>query len=84
MKQDAANSIESVPAFKKMSKEHEDIDFMASLAAIPEIYSQQLKSSLLAPDIDLKDISAIGKLNFDKGKVVLKFEYFTEDKAVQE
>ncbi len=84
MKQDAANSIESVPAFKKMSKEHEDIDFMASLAAIPEIYSQQLKSSLLAPDIDLKDISAIGKLNFDKGKVVLKFEYFTEDKDVQE
>ena len=84
MKQNETNSIDAIPAFEKMRKEHEDIDFMASLAAVPEIYSQQLKSSLLAPHLNLKEISAIGKLNFDRGKVVLKFEYFTENKAIQE
>lgn len=84
MKQNETNSIDAIPAFEKMRKEHEDIDFMASLAAVPEIYSQQLKSSLLAPHLNLKEISAIGKLNFDRGKVVLKFEYYTENKAIQE
>ena len=83
MKQTANNSIESVPAFNKLIKEHSDIEFMASLAAIPEIYSQQLKSSTGKPHLDLSDITALGKLDFEKGRVVLEFEYFTENQEIE-
>ena len=83
MKQTSSNSIESTTVFSKLTEEHSDIDFMASLSAIPEIYSQQLKTSTGMPHLDLRDVTALGKLNFAKGKIVLKFEYFTDNKEVE-
>ena len=83
MKQTSTNSIESTPAFDELIKEHSDIDFMASLAAIPEIYSQQLKTSTGMPHLDLSDVTALGKLSFEKGEMTLKFEYFTENKDIE-
>ena len=83
MNQDASNSIESNVAFGKLTKEHGDINFMASLAALPEIYSQQLKTSTGLPNVDLKDVTALGELDFKKGKIELKFNYFTENKEIE-
>ena len=36
------------------------------------------------PHLDLRDVTALGKLNFEKGKIVLKFEYFTDNKEVED
>ncbi len=83
MAQNSQNSIEKNPGFEKMRKMHGDINFMASLAAVPEIYSQQLKSSIGQPHLDLSDVMALGKLDFDKGKIALKFEYYTDNKEIQ-
>lgn len=83
MKQSAANSINNNAGFEKMVKLRGDINFLASLAAIPEIYSQQLQSTLSIPHIELKDIMALGKLDFEKGKIALKFEYFTTNKEIE-
>jgi hypothetical protein len=82
--QEAKYSMASGKAFAKMKARKDDIKFYASMMAIPDVYTQQLKLSVMNSDIDMKEIAAIGGLNFDKGRIDLQFSYYTENKEVEE
>ena len=82
-KQTKDQSIDQIGAFKKMSKLNNDINFFSSLEAVPQEYRQQISMGLPA-EINLKDVSLVGGLNFDKGKIDFSGEYYTENKAVKE
>lgn len=83
MKQTADNSIGKSGCFQKMQKQKGDINFFASMAAIPEVYARQLNTGLPS-QIDLKDLSILGDLSFEKGKIAAKFENYTENEEVKE
>lgn len=82
MKQTADNSIGKSGAFQKMEKQKDDINFFASMAAIPASYRDQISFGLPST-IQPGDITIIGGLNFDKGKIALKTENYTENEAVK-
>ncbi len=83
MLQTKKNSIANTPAFEKFSKQHGDIDFMTSLATIPDIYSQQLKAGFGLSIDDLTQMKALGKVNFERGKIAMQLNYFTDDKKIE-
>lgn len=82
MKQTADSSISKSGAFQKMTKQKNDINFFASMAAIPSAYSQQISMGLPA-EINPEDITILGGLNFEKGKIALKMENYSENDAVK-
>lgn len=82
MKQTVDNSINKSGAFQKMDKLKNDINFFASMAAIPAPYNQQITFGLPST-IQPSDITIVGGLNFEKGKIALKTEYYTENDAVK-
>lgn len=82
MKQTAENSISKSGAFQKMEKQKNDINFFASMLAIPASYRDQISFGLPA-EIQPGDITIIGGLNFEKGKIALKTENYTENEAVK-
>lgn len=83
MKQTPEQSIGKSGAFQKMSKQKSEINFFASMSAIPSAYSRQISFGLPA-DIKPEDITILGGLAFEKGKVTLKTENYTENEAVKE
>lgn len=83
MKQTSENSISKSGAFQKMQKQKGDIKFFASMTAIPEEYARQLSTSLPS-QINLKDLSILGDLSFEKGKIAAKFENYTDNEEVKE
>lgn len=83
MKQTPDKSIASNAGFQKMQKQKGDINFFASLAALPPVYARQLGMGLAGSNIDLKDIMALGNLNFEKGKIALQFEYYTDNEEMK-
>lgn len=82
MKQTNENSISQSGAFQKMSKMKSDINFFASMAAIPYPYKAQVSIGLPA-DVKPEDITMIAALSFEKGKIALKTENYTENEAVK-
>ena len=74
MKQTAEKSIANNAGFQKMQKQKGDINFFASLAALPKEYTRQLNLGLTGIKIDPKDIMALGSLSFEKGKIALLFQ----------
>lgn len=82
MKQGADKSITKSGAFQKMEKQKNDINFFASMSAIPAAYRSQISIGL-PTDIQLEDISVVGGLSFDNGKIALKTENYTENEAVK-
>lgn len=80
--QTADNSISKNTGFQKMQKQKGEVAFFASMAAIPDMYASQINMGLPA-DISPKDIMLLGGLSFEKGKVALQFENFTENKEVE-
>lgn len=82
MKQTAENSINKSGAFQKMEKQKSDINFFASMAAIPSYYGSQITAGLPA-NVNPEDITVVGGMNFEKGKVVLKSENYTENETVK-
>lgn len=83
MKQTPEKSITSNAGFQKMQKQKGDINFLASLAALPQSYARQLNMGLAGIKVTPKDIMALGNLNFEKGKIALQFEYYTENEEAQ-
>lgn len=83
LKQSAENSISQSEAFQRAIKRQEDIRFFASLNALPEMYRQQV-SLVLPSSFPLNDIILIGGLSFEKGKIILKTESFSEKEEVRE
>ena len=82
MKQTAENSIAKSGAFQKMEKQKNDINFFASMTAIPSNYRNQVSMGLPA-EVKPEDITLVGGLNFEKGKIALKTENYTENDAVK-
>lgn len=82
MKQTAENSIAKSGAFQKMEKQKNDINFFASMTAIPSNYRNQVSMGLPA-EVKPEDITLVGGLNFEKGKIALKTENYTENEAVK-
>ena len=82
MKQTADNSIAKSGAFQKIAKQKNDINFFASMSAIPSTYRSQISMGLPS-EIKPEDITILGGLNFEKGKIALKTENYTENDAVK-
>ncbi|WP_336617965.1 DUF4836 family protein [Bacteroides acidifaciens] len=82
MKQTADNSIVKSGAFQKMEKQKSDINFLASMEAIPATYRNQISMGL-PTEVKTEDITLVGGLNFEKGKIALKTENYTENEAVK-
>ena len=70
LKQTGENSINSNTAFKKMQKQ--DGDSLLSAYANPLNYG-------ISQSIDLKDLKMLGSLSFEKGKIELKIDNYTEN-----
>lgn len=83
MKQAVEKSIVNNAGFQKMQKQKGDINFFASLAALPDEYARQLNIGMASMKIDTKEIMALGNLNFEKGKIALQFEYYTENEEAK-
>ena len=82
MKQTADNSISKTNIFKKMKEHKGDILFFGSMSALPDFYIQQIQHGL-AGKIKLEDISAVGSLSFEKGKIVGKIESYTDNEELK-
>ena len=78
LKQTADNSIVKSGAFQKMEKQKSDINFLASMEAIPATYRNQISMGL-PTEVKAEDITLVGGLNFEKGKIAL----YTENEAVK-
>lgn len=82
MSQTADNSISKSGAFQKMLKQNNDINFFVSMATIPAEYTRQISIGLPA-EVKPEDVTLIGGLNFEKGKIALRTENYTENDAVK-
>ncbi|MDE6163773.1 MAG: DUF4836 family protein, partial [Bacteroides sp.] len=82
LKQTADNSLVKSGAFQKMEKQKSDINFLAAMEAIPATY-RNLISMRLPTEVKAEDITLVGGLNFEKGKIALKTENYTEHEAVK-
>ncbi|EKU91257.1 DUF4836 family protein [Bacteroides oleiciplenus] len=82
LKQTSENSVVSTSAFKKMQKMGGDIDVLFSPASFLGAYTSQLNFGL-PQNINLKDMQILGSLSFDKGKISMKYENFTENPELQ-
>ena len=83
MKQSAEKSILNNAGFQKMQKQKGDINVLASLDALPAPYAQQIKMGIANTNINGQDIKALGNLNFEKGKIAIQFEYYTENEEIK-
>lgn len=83
LKQSADNSIAKSGAFQRMEKQKGDINFFASMEAIPAMYRSQVSMGLPA-EVKPEDIAFVGGLSFEKGKIALRTENYTENEAVKE
>ena len=78
LKQTGENSINSNTAFKKMQKQDGDINMLISPSSLLSAYANPLNYGI-SHNIDLKDLKMLGRLSFEKGKIELKVESYTEN-----
>ena len=81
LKQTNENSIVSTAVFKKMQKMGGDIDAMLSPASLIGPYANMIKESDMP--FNMKDLKMLGSLSFEKGKISMKYENFTESPELQ-
>lgn len=81
LKQTTEKSIHSNEAFQKMQKSKGDITFFASMDAIPETYARQISAGMPS-EISLKDVSILGGLSFEDGKIAINFENYSQNEQV--
>ena len=81
LKQTNENSIVSTAVFKKMQKMGGDIDAMLSPASLMGPYANMIKESDMP--FNMKDLKMLGSLSFEKGKISMKYENFTESPELQ-
>ena len=82
LKQTDENSIISTAAFKRMQKMGGDVNALLSPESFLKDYAKQINYGL-PQDINLKDLWMLGSLSFDKGKISMKYENFTENPELQ-
>ena len=78
LKQTEENSINSNTAFKKMQKQNGDINMLITPSSLLSAYANPLNYGI-SHNIDLKDLKMLGSLSFEKGKIELKVESYTEN-----
>lgn len=78
LKQTEENSIVKNPAFKKMQKLDGDVNMFVSPSSLMGEYTKQLNFGL-SKNVDLKDLIMLGSLSFEKGKVEMVIENYTEN-----
>ena len=71
-------SINSNPGFKKMQKQNGDINMLISPSSLLSAYANPLNYGI-SHNVDLKDMKMLGNLSFEKGKIELKVESYTEN-----
>lgn len=77
-KQTDKNSFTSSASFEKMQNQQGDITFFSSMNNIPKIYAQQIRL-ISSSAIDFDEVKAIGSLNFEKGKIALQIETYSDN-----
>lgn len=78
LKQTPENSLSSKPAFRKMQQQGGDIDFLVSPSSAYGAYFKQMNYAM-PQDTAWKDFSFIGNLSFEKGKIALDAEIYTDN-----
>lgn len=78
LKQSEKQSIVTSTSFKKMQGKKGDITMMMSPSGFWEKYARQLNYGI-AENVDLKDLVLLGNLSFEKGKISLSYESYTND-----
>lgn len=81
LKQTAKESGTQTSGFRKMLKTKGDITFFASMDAIPTSYARQITAGLPS-QIELKDLMTVGGLSFEKGKIAMQFENYSENEEI--
>lgn len=82
LKQTEENSINKSAAFKKMQKQGGDVNMFISPSGILGAYAKQINFGM-PKDIDLKDTMILGSLSFEKGKIDMQIENYTENKELK-
>ena len=72
------NSINSNTAFKKMQKQNGDVNMLITPSSLLSAYANPLNYGI-SQSIDLKDLKMLGSLSFEKGKIELKIDNYTEN-----
>lgn len=81
LKQTAEESVSKTANFKKMEDAKGDIRFFASMDAVPATYARQITAGLPS-QIELKDLMIVGGLAFEKGKITMQFENYSDNEEV--
>lgn len=82
LKQTPENRINTGEAFKKMQKLNGDMNMLVSSSSLLGNIANQMNYGM-PKNIDLKDLMALGSLSFEKGKIEMKIEYYTENAEVK-
>lgn len=80
LKQSGDASITSKDIFKKMQDMNGDINAFITPSGMLDAYTNNADINSGMPEgVNLKDMQIVGKLSFDKGKISVKYEYYTEN-----
>lgn len=78
LKQTPENRMNTSEAFKKMQSLKGDMNMLISTSSVLGNLANQMNYGM-TKNIDLKDLMALGSLSFEKGKIEMKVEYYTEN-----
>lgn len=78
LKQTPENRMNSSEAFKKMQKLNGDVNMLISPSSLVGNFATQMNYGM-SKNFDFKDLMALGSLSFEKGKIELKIENYTEN-----
>lgn len=78
LKQTEEDSINKIMAFKKMQKLSGEINLLFSPSTTQSIFAKQFNFNM-PKGIDLKDLMSLASLSFEKGKIEMQVENYTED-----
>lgn len=81
LKQTAESSVATNTGFRKMQSQKGDVNFFAAMASIPNAYARQINFGL-PTQIDMKDLMVVGNLGFEKGKIALQCETYSDKEEV--
>jgi len=85
MKQNNDESFTKSANFDQMTKKKGDINFFFTMDALPSMYKRQMNMNFgNMQDIDPRDMGVVGGLSFEKGKIALHAEVFSDNEKVKE
>ncbi|EJW91647.1 hypothetical protein, secreted [gut metagenome] len=82
MQQNAENSITSCRVFTKMEEQDNDINFFADTHAKPTSKLTQYTKKIPS-EFNPQEVKVIGELNFEKGEILLKGNFYTENEEAK-